>query len=80
MDWPFDQLLGDSFLFFEAQRGGAVQAAPGGNRIPWRKDNLLADGQDVNLNLTGGHNEAGSAHLPTVCCMKIQFYLFVLYH
>jgi hypothetical protein len=62
-DWPWDQLLGDSMVFYDIQRSGPIEGAPGGNRIPWRKDHLLDDGADVNVNLTGGHYEAGSASL-----------------
>jgi hypothetical protein len=67
-DYPYDQILGDSFLFFEAQRSGAITAAPGGNRIPWRKDQLLKDGQDVGLDLSGGYYEAGSASRYRLAC------------
>jgi hypothetical protein len=61
-DWPWDQLLGDSMLFYDIQRSGPIEGVPGGNRIPWRKNHLLTDGADVDVNLTGGHYEAGSAH------------------
>ena len=57
----YDQILGDTFLFLEAQRSGALSAMPGGNRIAWRGDQLLDDGSDVSLDLSGGYYEAGSA-------------------
>jgi endoglucanase len=60
MDYPFDKVLGDTFLFYEAQRSGPISTAPGGNRITWRGDHLLDDGMDVGLDLSGGHYEAGS--------------------
>jgi hypothetical protein len=68
LHWPLDQLLGDSFLFFETQRSGAIESAPGGNRIPWRGNQLLEDGKDVGANLTGGHYEAGSAPRHVLVC------------
>ena len=61
MEYPFDEILGDTFLFYEAQRSGAISTAPGGNRVKWRGDQLLDDGQDVGLDLSGGSYEAGSA-------------------
>lgn len=61
MDWPYAQLLGDSMMFPEVQRSGDILGAPGGHRIPWRGNQLMDDGIDVGLNLTGGHYEAGSA-------------------
>jgi hypothetical protein len=64
-DYAFDQTLGDAFLFYEAQRSGAISKAPGGNRIKWRGDQLLNDGADVGLDLSGGNYEAGSA--PSGC-------------
>lgn len=63
-DYPFDEILGDSFLFYEAQRSGAISQAPGGNRIAWRGDQLLKDGADVGLDLSGGSYEAGSTPSP----------------
>ena len=61
MEYPFGEILGATFLFYEAQRSGAVGAAPGGNRVEWRGDQLLRDGADVGLDLSGGSYEAGSA-------------------
>ena len=60
LKYPFDEILGDTFLFYEAQRSGAISTAPGGNRVTWRGDQLLDDGQDVGLDLSGGSYEAGS--------------------
>ena len=58
--WPLTEVLGSTFLFLEAQRGGAIEQPD--SRIPWRRNHLLADGEDVGRNLTGGHYEAGSVH------------------
>ena len=60
MPYPFHTILGLSFLFLEAQKSGSVVELPGGNRVPWRGNQLLDDGNDVNLNLAGGYYEAGS--------------------
>lgn len=40
-----------SSLFYEAQRSGKLPAT---NRVPWRGDSALGDGQDHGLDLTGG--------------------------
>lgn len=64
----YDEILGATFLFLEAQRSGALSDMPGGNRIPWRRDQLLQDGSDVSLDLSGGYYEAGSA-----CLTILQF-------
>lgn len=73
MDYPYGGILGLSFLFYEAQRSGKISGLPdGGNRISWRGDQLLKDGQDVGADLSGGHYEAGSAlpALSLICsCM-----------
>ncbi|NJR43618.1 MAG: hypothetical protein HC767_14185 [Akkermansiaceae bacterium] len=61
MEYPFDEVLGQAFLFYEAQRSGVISKAPGGNRVTWRDDQLLKDGNDVGMDLTGGSYEAGSA-------------------
>jgi Glycosyl hydrolase family 9 len=63
MDYDFGEALGLSMLFYEAQRSGKISDMPdGGNRVTWRGDQLLRDGQDVGIDLTGGYYEAGSAH------------------
>jgi endoglucanase len=68
MDYPYDQLLGLSYLFYEAQRSGEISETPdGGNRVRWRGDQLLLDGQDVGVDLSGGHYEAGSARRLLEC-------------
>ena len=47
----FAEALQKSLYFFEAQRSGSLTP---GQRIEWRSDSCLFDGQDVNLDLTGG--------------------------
>lgn len=49
-------LLGDLLYFYEAQRSGKL---PSTNRVKWRSDSALTDGQDVKLDLTGGYYDAG---------------------
>jgi hypothetical protein len=56
--------LGDTFLFFEAQHSGPLNSNAGGNRIKWKGQQLMKDGQDVGLDMTGGMYEAGSVPLP----------------
>jgi hypothetical protein len=60
MDYPYTDILGASFLFYEAQRSGNLSATLGGNRILWRGNQLLDDGSDVGRDLSGGYYEAGS--------------------
>lgn len=51
-------LLGNGLYFYEAQRSGRL---PDTNRVSWRNDSCINDGQDVNLDLGGGYYDAGSA-------------------
>ncbi|KAI8967591.1 Six-hairpin glycosidase-like protein, partial [Mycotypha africana] len=50
------RLLDHSILFYEAQRSGKL---PLDNRVPWRHDSALKDGQSCNIDLTGGYYDAG---------------------
>ncbi|MBM9510189.1 glycoside hydrolase family 9 protein [Streptomyces sp. KK5PA1] len=43
-------------LFYESQRSGKL---PADNRVSWRGDSDLTDGQDVGVDLTGGYHDAG---------------------
>jgi len=52
-------LLGNSLFFYEAQRSGRL---PDTNRVSWRNDSCINDGQDVGLDLSGGYYDAGSAY------------------
>ncbi|CAG8511870.1 16670_t:CDS:2 [Acaulospora morrowiae] len=52
----YAKILAYSLYFYEAQRSGKL---PPDNRVPWRHDSALQDGQDVGLNLTGGYYDAG---------------------
>jgi endoglucanase len=56
----WSSLLGNLLYFYEAQRSGKL---PSTNRVKWRNDSALIDGQDVKLDLTGGLYDAGST-----CC------------
>ncbi|KAI0033793.1 glycoside hydrolase family 9 protein [Vararia minispora EC-137] len=49
-------MLGDLLYFYEAQRSGRL---PSTKRPAWRNDSAVSDGQDVNLDLTGGYYDAG---------------------
>ncbi|HVQ94207.1 MAG TPA: glycoside hydrolase family 9 protein [Mycobacteriales bacterium] len=55
---PFNyaEALQKAVWFYDAQREGRL---PADNRVSWRADSFLADGQDVNLDLTGGFADAG---------------------
>ncbi|XP_074591596.1 endoglucanase 8-like [Curcuma longa] len=45
-----------SLLFFEGQRSGKL---PSWQRMTWRKDSALRDGQEGGVDLTGGYYDAG---------------------
>ncbi|MEB3360206.1 MAG: glycoside hydrolase family 9 protein [Synechococcales bacterium] len=55
-DFNYGEALQKSLLFYEAQRSGPL---PDDNRIEWRGDSALKDGQDVGVDLTGGYYDAG---------------------
>ncbi|KAG6500904.1 hypothetical protein ZIOFF_040766 [Zingiber officinale] len=48
--------LSKSLLFFEGQRSGKL---PPNQRLTWRKDSALLDGQEGGVDLTGGYYDAG---------------------
>ena len=48
----YKEVIHKSLLFYEAQRSGDL---PDDNRIEWRKDSALTDGDDVGVDLTGGY-------------------------
>jgi endoglucanase len=49
-------LLGNVLYFYEAQRSGKL---PSTNRVSWRNDSALSDGQDAGVDLSGGYFDAG---------------------
>ncbi|XP_045130864.1 endoglucanase E-4-like [Portunus trituberculatus] len=54
-DHPF-QVLCMSYLFYEAERSGYL---PPDQRVTWRGNSGLGDGNDVGRDLTGGYYDAG---------------------
>ncbi|KAI3927062.1 hypothetical protein MKW92_049557 [Papaver armeniacum] len=52
----YGDALKKSILFFEGQRSGKL---PSSQRLKWRKDSALHDGDDVGVNLVGGYYDAG---------------------
>ncbi|KEH40907.1 putative cellulase [Medicago truncatula] len=48
--------LTKSLLFFEGQRSGVL---PSNQRVTWRGDSALKDGQDAGIDLVGGYYDAG---------------------
>ncbi|KAI8060596.1 Six-hairpin glycosidase-like protein [Gongronella butleri] len=52
----YQALLNNSMWFYEAQRSGKL---PSNNRVSWRHDSGLQDGQDNNVDLSGGYFDAG---------------------
>ncbi|KAI9239036.1 MAG: Six-hairpin glycosidase-like protein [Podila humilis] len=74
------RLLDYSLLFYEAQRSGKL---PADQRITWRNDSALNDGQDVGVDLSGGYYDAGdymkfifplTFSLTQVCWGGIEFF------
>jgi endoglucanase len=53
----WSQLLGNMLYFYDVQRAGTL---PDDFRISWRNNSVPNDGSDVNLNLSGGHFDAGN--------------------
>lgn len=54
--YDYKLVLEKSLLFYEAQRSGKL---PADNRIPWRGDSAMTDGQTEGYDLTGGYYDAG---------------------
>ncbi|WP_173133659.1 glycoside hydrolase family 9 protein [Kibdelosporangium persicum] len=52
----YGEALQKSVWFYDAQRSGRL---PADNRVSWRGDSALTDGQDVGLDLSGGFYDAG---------------------
>ncbi|GAQ78831.1 endo-1,4-beta-glucanase [Klebsormidium nitens] len=52
----YQDALAKCTLFYEAQRSGAL---PSSNRVSWRGDSGLLDGQLAGVDLTGGYYDAG---------------------
>ncbi|SCL31474.1 processive endocellulase [Micromonospora nigra] len=52
----YAEALQKSLLFYEAQQSGEL---PDWNRVSWRGDSALTDGDDVGVDLTGGWYDAG---------------------
>ncbi|SMF01608.1 glycoside hydrolase family 9 protein [Pseudobacteriovorax antillogorgiicola] len=52
----YGEALQKSIYFYEAQQSGVL---PDWNRVEWRGDSALSDGQDVGIDLTGGWFDAG---------------------
>ncbi|KAG9325409.1 hypothetical protein KVV02_002645 [Mortierella alpina] len=56
-DPEYVRLLDASFMFYEAQRSGKL---PPDQRVKWRNDSALLDGQDAGQDLSGGYFDAGN--------------------
>ncbi|KAK8478270.1 hypothetical protein V6N13_096220 [Hibiscus sabdariffa] len=52
----YKDALAKAILFFEGQRSGKL---PANQRVKWRGDSALKDGQPDNINLVGGYYDAG---------------------
>jgi endoglucanase len=54
--YNYAEVLQKSLFFYEAQRSGKL---PANNRVNWRGDSALKDGQSSGVDLTGGYYDAG---------------------
>ncbi|WOL01907.1 hypothetical protein Cni_G10626 [Canna indica] len=54
--FDYGEALTKSLLYFEAQRSGKL---PPNQRVTWRGDSALHDGNDAGVDLTGGYYDAG---------------------
>lgn len=52
-------VLGNSLWFYDAQRSGELNEGSYPNRVSWRNDSALDDGDDYGVDLTGGYYDAG---------------------
>jgi hypothetical protein len=64
--YDYGEVLGLSWLFYEAQRSGAL---PSTNRIPWRGDSALKDTAPDGSDVTGGWYDAGGP--PPSCVHRL---------
>ncbi|WVQ78882.1 hypothetical protein IAT38_000973 [Cryptococcus sp. DSM 104549] len=71
----WENVLGNSLYFYDAQRSGRLDEGTYGNRVDWRNDSALNDGSDWNLDLTGGWYDAGDYIKAT---FPLTFTLFAL--
>merc|ERR1711970_289984 len=55
-DYDYNEVIELSLKFYEAQRSGEL---PADNRISWRGDSALNDGQSEGHDLSGGYYDAG---------------------
>jgi endoglucanase len=55
-DFDYKKALEKSIIFYDAQRSGELSD---NNRVSWRKDSHLSDGEKNGLDLSGGWNDAG---------------------
>ena len=56
LPYDYQDVLGKSLLFYEAQRSGPL---PADNRIPWRGNSAMNDRGENGEDLTGGYYDAG---------------------
>lgn len=63
-------VLGNSLYFYDEQRSGNLSKGAYGNRVPWRNDSGLQDGNDWNLDLTGGWYDAGDVSMQGRCVLS----------
>jgi hypothetical protein len=67
-------LLGDLLYFYDAQRSGNL---PASNRVPWRNDSLVNDGNG-SVDLSGGFYDAGGG--PCAILTAHDLYIDILYY
>ena len=71
----YGQVLGLSWLFYEAQRSGPL---PPTNRIPFRGDSALQDAAPDGTEMTGGWYDAGGVCNAAASCPSLHVLALVL--
>jgi hypothetical protein len=68
----YGEVLRISHLFYEAERSGRL---PSENRVPWRGDAFLSDGQDHGNDLSGGYHDGETCSSSD--CPKINQLIYI---
>ncbi|KAA8520876.1 hypothetical protein F0562_011549 [Nyssa sinensis] len=56
--YDYEDALSKAIMFLEGQRSGKL---PASQRVKWRGDSALSDGNPDHVNLAGGHYDAGDS-------------------
>lgn len=68
IDYDYTSLIGLSNTFYKIQRQGRLPD----NDVPWRGDTFLDDGQDIGVDLSGGHFDGKFLTIVMVKILKLD--------